>query len=539
MNISSASTISAIACAVALGLVSSLASADSETSRYIIQYKDGQGSGVYEALSRAGAKIARELPSHNAVAAEIPGATLWRLARNQNVEYLEEDVKRYPLATQFEPNMPYGIPMVQANLVVENIASPEKMVCIIDSGIDLSHVEFESQFNITGTNDPGTGFWYTDENGHGTHVAGTVAALQNDTGVIGVNAGGALPIHIIKVFGADGWAYSSDLVAALDACLAAGSDVISMSLGGTRASRTEDAAFAEAEANGVLSIAAAGNDGNTRDSYPASYDSVISVAAINENKVVADFSQQTDQVELAAPGVMVVSSVPVGTGLLADLTVIDTGYEAFAMQGSPMLTASGQLVDCGTAETDCDASGLVCLIERGVITFAEKVLNCEAGGGIGAIVYNNEPGAFLGTLGEEVTSIPSVSVSDTDGASMLPGSTATVSVFMGDYDYYDGTSMATPHVSGVAALIWNNAPDCSAADVRDAMAQTAEDLGDPGRDNAYGFGLVQALDAQNKLLEPGFCGSVSACGLPGEACDVDADCCSNVCEGRGRNKTCQ
>ena len=358
-------------------------------------------------------------------------------------------------------------------------------------------------------------------------------------GVIGINPGGTLPIHIIKVFNADGWAYSSDLIGALDACLDAEANIISMSLGGSRKNRQEDRAFAAAADAGVLSIAAAGNAGDTSYEYPASYDSVVSVAAIDSSEVVADFSQQNDQVELAAPGVMVVSSVPVGTGLLADVTVAGTAYEAFAMEGSPMTTANGELVDCGLALTECvGVSGAVCLISRGDITFAEKVLNCEAGGGIGAIIYNNVAGSFLGTLGDTVTTIPSVSVSDTDGASMVPGSDATVSVYMGDYSYYDGTSMATPHVSGVAALIWNNAPDCSAADVRQAMDLTAKDLGDLGRDVAYGFGLVQALDAQNLLLDPEFCGSVQACGLPGEVCQTNADCCSEKCIG-GRTKICR
>ncbi|MEN8178930.1 MAG: S8 family serine peptidase [Pseudomonadota bacterium] len=542
MKKSTASTISAMACAVAFGFVSSLAIAAPQEQRFIIQYKDGQSSEVRNALNRAGAKIARDLSGHNAVAAHIPTAALQGLSRNPNIEFIEEDVKRYPLATQFEPDgIPYGISMVQADLVSEVTVDPEKTVCIIDSGIDLSHPEFESQFNITGTSDSGTGDWYTDEVGHGTHVAGTVAALKNDEGVIGVNSSGVLNIHIIKVFGADGWAYSSDLVAALDACENAGADVVSMSLGGNAKSRSESLAFDQAEANGILSIAAAGNGGNTRKSYPASYDSVVSIAAIDANMVIADFSQQNDQVELSAPGVLVVSSVPLGTGLLADVEVDGTGYETFAMEGSPMLIASGVLVDCGTAETVCAATGSVCLIERGVITFAEKVLNCQDGGGIGAIIYNNEPGAFLGTLGDTVTTIPSVSVSDTDGASMVPGSDALVSVYMGDYSYYDGTSMATPHVSGVAALIWNNAPDCSSADVREAMAQSALDLGDIGRDNAYGFGLVQAVDAKSLLLDPDFCGGSTVCdlGQKGDACVTDADCCSELCRGRPGAKVCR
>ena len=83
-----------------------------------------------------------------------------------------------------------------------------------------------------------------------------------------------------------------------------------MSLGGSFKSRFEETAFKDAYNAGVLSVAAAGNGGNTSYSYPASYSSVVSVAAVDSNKVVADFSQKNSQVELAAPGVSVLSTVP-------------------------------------------------------------------------------------------------------------------------------------------------------------------------------------------------------------------------------------
>ena len=64
-------------------------------------------------------------------------------------------------------------------------------------------------------------------------------------------------------------------------------------------------------------------------------------------------------------------------------------------------------------------SGKICLIQRGTLTFAEKVTFCETSGGLGAVIYNNAPGNFNGTLGDTVTHIPSVSASDTDGADLL------------------------------------------------------------------------------------------------------------------------
>jgi len=252
----------------------------------------------------------------------------------------------------------------------------------------------------------------------------------------------------------------------------------------------------------VLSVAAAGNDGNSRNSYPASYSSVISVAAIDEQRNWATFSQYNSQVELAAPGVAVLSTVPMNSGTVSSVTVGTDVTAAEAMDGSPKETRAGALVDCGIGASSCtDASGKVCLIERGTISFSEKVLNCEAGGGAAAIIYNNVSGPLLGTLGDVATSIPSVGISDTAGAALLSklGTSATVSVAPSHYASWDGTSMATPHVSGVAALVWSNNPACTNAQLRNVLGSTAADLGAAGRDVYFGYGLVQADEARKAV----------------------------------------
>ena len=95
------------------------------------------------------------------------------------------------------------------------------------------------------TGEAGTA-WNQDGCGHGTHVAGTITAADNTAGVVGV-APNSVSLHIVRVFGDDcSWSYASDLVAALDECQAAGAKVVSMSLGGTFKSTTENAAFASA-----------------------------------------------------------------------------------------------------------------------------------------------------------------------------------------------------------------------------------------------------------------------------------------------------
>ena len=490
--------------ALSFALSATAIAAPSDKVRVFVGFKADQKASVQKSLNAAGGKFHHSFDSLNSFAVTVPEQALKGLMNNPNVRYVEEDPKRFLMSQ----TSPYGIAMVQADDLSLQPASANRTVCIIDSGYDLGHEDLPTN-NVNGQNDPGgSGNWYEDTNSHGTHVAGTIAAVDNGLGVVGVNRNENVNLHIVKVFDADGWAYSSSLVDAAMECENAGANVISMSLGGSFSSTTEDQYFADADSRGVLSIAAAGNDGNTRKSYPASYDAVMSVAAVDSNKVVADFSQQNNAVEISGPGVNVKSTVPMGTGSEASVTVDGTGYSGLAMEGSPEGSASGPLVDCGTGESTCPGGGgQVCLIQRGNISFADKVLACQDGGGVAAVIYNNESGSLSGTLGETSTSIPSLGVSDTQGAelSTKTGMTADVFVGAGNYAYFNGTSMATPHVSGVAALVWSNHTSCSNAELRNAMNATAEDLGDAGRDNAYGYGLVQARAASDYLANQG-CG---------------------------------
>ncbi len=460
------------------------------SERVMVAFKAGKGPAVKAALQGMGADIHYEFPALRGFAATLPAAAVRALAGNPNVAYVEPDVRRYAMAQ----STPYGITMVQAD-VAPQPGSPQKTVCIIDSGYSLGHEDLPAN-NVSGYD--GNLAWDQDGDGHGTHVAGTVAAVSNNVGVVGVI--GNVNLYIVRVFGDDGlWAYSSSLVDAVRRCVNEGNaDVINMSLGGGPKSRFEEAAFNDAQAAGVLSIASAGNDGNTRRNYPASYEAVVSVAAIDSAETVADFSQRNSAVELAAPGVTVRSTVPEGTGTDESVTVDSTtSYEVVGMEGSPGASGSGPIVDCGLGTSACPGDGgQVCLIERGDINFSDKVLACQAGGGVAAIIYNNIPGLFSGTLGGVATAIPSVGMSQADGQFLaLDGGDASVATVQGNYAFYDGTSMAAPHVSGVAALVWSNHPTCTNSEIRNALGASAKDLGEAGRDNAYGFGLVRAANA--------------------------------------------
>jgi subtilisin family serine protease len=501
--------------AVAAG-VSANAAAAPATTRVIVSFKPGMAATVKAVVAAAHGAVKHEIFKMDAMAIEVPTAALKGLENNPIFDYIEEDAVRRPFAltspstgTPYTAGqlVPYGIKLVQADQLPDTNAGNRK-VCIIDSGVDNSHEDLAGN-NVTGEYDSGTGWWYTDENHHGTHVFGTIAAINNSgVGVVGVNPNKQLKLHIVKVFGKDGWAYSSTLATAANKCAAAGANVISMSLGGTTKSMTEQRAFDSLQSKGILSIAAAGNAGNATLSYPAAYASVMSVAALDENKAWATFSQYNSDVEIAGPGVSVLSTVPMGMGIDSALSVGSSSYVSGAMEGSPIKTATAPLADFGIGDTvNTAVSGKVCLIQRGTVDFSTKVSNCQNSGGVGAIIYNNAAGSFGGTLGTTVTSIPSVSASDTDGAAMKAqlGQSATVAVKASNYAYFDGTSMATPHVSAVAALVWSYFPTCTGSQIRTSLDNSALDLGTVGRDTKFGYGLVQAKAAYDRIKSLG-CG---------------------------------
>jgi subtilisin family serine protease len=489
--------------------------------RVFVQYAPGGRGSVQRQLNANGATFHYDFEELNTFTVTIPSAALQGLSRNPNVVLIEDDVERYPVEIM-ESNaavslpdqvVPYGIDMVQArdvwdsdrNNVVDTGAptGAGRKICIIDSGFYTGHEDLQGvSVNGYAGNLP----WNVDGSGHGTHVAGTITAVNNALGVVGVTPG-TVQVFVVRVFGDDGaWAYSSTLIDAAYKCRDNGANIISMSLSGSRSNRTEMNGFNTLyNTNGILSIAAASNDGTTAYAYPASYDSVVSVAAIDANKLWADFSNYNNQVELAAPGVGVLSTVPYLDA--SSVTVDGVTYAANHIEFSARGSALGALVDGGLCGTAGDWNGKVVLCQRGDFDFLTKVMSVQSGGGVAAVIYNNVPGSFLGTLGEGNSSaIVAISLSQEDGQYLVAnklGQNATVSSTYtapaSSYEYYDGTSMATPHVAAVAALVWSAKPTATNAEIRAVLQQTAQDLGAAGRDVYYGYGLVQAKAAIDAL----------------------------------------
>ena len=508
--ISTSRILPALAAAVGLALGSTAVMADND--RFIIQFQPGAAGQGKAAVRAFGGEIHVDLTdrSVNAIAATLPPQAKHGLLNNPNISKIVQDGKVVPMADE----VPYGISMVQADQVSDALAG-NRTVCVIDSGYYIDHNDLQDD-NVTASPDSDSGDPFIDPCGHGTHVAGTIAALANGSGVLGVLPSGNINLHIVKTFGNDNWGggscsytYSSSVLAAGYACADADANVINMSLGGSLSdSVTEEGWRNIYEDLGVLPIASAGNSGNTSFSYPASYPAVVSVAAIDENKNLASFSQRNSQVELSGPGVGVLSTVPFAN---ANVTV-DRDYVVEAMSRSASTTDSGNLVDGGLCTSAGNWSGQVVLCERGQVSFSDKVNNVQAGGGVAAIVYNNEPGGFAGELqcggnpNRPCSSIPAVSMTQADGQSLVNsqlGSSATVStvrtVPATGYAFYNGTSMSAPHVAAVAALVWSYAPELTATEIRNALNASAMDLGTPGRNNEFGYGLVQAVAALDYL----------------------------------------
>ncbi|ODB33845.1 S8 family serine peptidase [Pseudoalteromonas sp. A22] len=509
-----------------------MAQAQASDDRYIIQV-DNSKKGVVKALAK---KLGAELhvDGDGFFAATFTGKDLSQvkgLLNNPHIKLVEADQKRYPLGIYNDDAgnpmqqqvTPYAVYQSQANQLTFD-ANAGMKVCVIDSGLDQSNPDF-IWGNITGDNDSGTGNWYENGGPHGTHVAGTIGAADNNIGVIGMAPG--VPMHIIKVFNAEGWGYSSDLAHAANLCSQAGANIINMSLGGGGSNNTESNAFENFRNAGGLVVAAAGNDGNNVRSYPAGYPSVMMIGANDADNQIADFSQYpsctsgrgkratNDEhicVEVTAGGVDTLSTYPADMATSSSMTADGAAFASSAMENSG--NASGSLYFMGTAEaTDGAANGKVCLIDRGNISFHDKVANCEASGGIGAIIVNNEAGMLYGTLGDtNSTSIPAVGAAFEDRTALMAATNANISIGTSDYGLMSGTSMATPAVAGLAALVWSNHPECTGEEIRSALKATAADAGAAGKDVYFGYGIVKAADASAYLTANGCAGGGTGSG---------------------------
>jgi subtilisin family serine protease len=489
---------------------------------YIIVYKNHlQKQNML--MSPPAFAVSRSFNIIPAVAAQLDANQVKQLQKNPDVAYIEPDYKIYALgspdsigaassvinAQSSSQTIPYGVAMVNAPLVWPRTKGAGVRAAVLDTGINMSHPDRGNVVASTSfaTDSTGATIPVEDLDGHGTHTSGTIAAADNDIGVVGVAP--QADLLIAKVMDNTGSGQDSWLISGIEWAVANNAKVISMSLGGPDYSAALDTACSNALASGTLLVAAAGNDNVSTPFYPASLPSVISVAAIDQSKNKASFSNYGPTIALAAPGVSVYSTVPISTdtSATADAVWSSTSHQANMITGTAPGSVSGTICNCGLAtgsdpQDTCPDSvaGNIAHIRRGTITFAAKVAHALSKGAIGVIISNNASGNFNGTINDG-TPLIVVSISQSDGDALQTlaqsGITGSVSVNGALYAYYSGTSMACPHVAGVAALVFAAAGNSyiTPAQVSDILFRSAQDLGAPGRDDIFGYGLVDAYAA--------------------------------------------
>lgn len=336
--------------------------------------------------------------------------------------------------------------------------------------------------------------------------------MNNNLGIAGIIEDTSdYCLLIARVFPDTGDVTDESVVdAALEWCADSGAKVINMSLGGPKSNENTRKLFQAVVDEGVLVIASSGNRAGGTYIFPASYEPVMSVSAVDRNLNRPSFSVFNDRVDICAPGVDVLST--------ATSTVVfddrGEGYQVDMLHFSYMPeqdNIEAELLVCNL--DDCgNANGKICLMERGQSSFTEKAVECESAGGVALIIYNTENRSFRGTLGEtNSVSIPVMSISRNQGLALTRSRSVSVAFQYGSYLSLSGTSMASPHVTGVAAKIWAARPGCTNLQIREAIEATAKDLGSSGKDIFYGHGLVQAADAYRYLLTMD-----APCGLVGD-----------------------
>lgn len=345
-------------------------------------------SKLKEMVSESGGEIVNTIDMNSQIIAVVVKVLA------EYASQLTERVKEAGLALYIEPsakvqayfvpndeywNMQWAPRKIQADWAWNTtVGNSSVLVAVIDTGIDWDHPDLYSNYVQLGYDWVNNDTDPMDDNGHGTHCAGIIAATINNS----IGIAGLAQVHIMaeKVLNSYGWGYFDWVASGIIHAADQGADIISMSLGGYYQSELVHEAVQYAYSRGVLLIAAAGNDATDMKTYPAAYDEVIAVAATDSDDNVAWWSNFGDWIELAAPGVNIYS------------TVWDNGYT-----------------------------------------------------------------------------------------------------------YKSGTSMACPHVAGVAALIFSEFTNRSSEWVRLWLRYTADDLGNPGFDRHYGYGRINAKKAVEAL----------------------------------------
>lgn len=277
-----------------------------DLQRKLIVPQSLEDKATIEAMvQQAGGSIVKSNTS--AIVVEIPkqaeGAIVQQLQQQELAQSVEVDYPVYLAADSVD----WGIEKIEVPPVWEVTQGAGITVAVVDTGIDYTHSDLQGRY-IGGYDFVNDDADPKDDHGHGTHVAGVIAAGVNNSGTQGIASSASLVA--IKVLGADGSGYVSDIIDAVDWAIEQRVHVMNFSLGTPHHSAALESKLQEAQSRGIVLVAAAGNTNGGTLMYPAAYAPVISVAATDQNDNFASFSSVG--AEIAAPGVGITSTVPGG-----------------------------------------------------------------------------------------------------------------------------------------------------------------------------------------------------------------------------------
>jgi subtilisin len=362
--------------------------------RVLISFKTPPGRNEQERVRKLGGMVRRSYRLVPVICANLPEAAIQAFAKLSGVVRIEADGR---VRVVDELSSAWGVELIQAGVAhARNVTGSGVRVAVIDTGIDYAHADLSMSYAggydfVNEDDDP------MDDNGHGTHVAGIVAAAYNGFGVVGVAPD--VELYALKVLDSTGSGWESDVMAAVEWAVDHGIDVTNNSYGNDSASSPNaleplalGAAFDNAYAAGVLHVAAAGNSGNRfglgdNVSYPARFDSVIAVAATDQNNSRAPFSSTGPAVELSAPGVSIYSTTlgggyGSGSGTsfssphVAGVAALVISAGVADTNGSGGVNDEVRAILAGSAD-DLGAAGCDNLYGWGLVNAARAAVPCE------------------------------------------------------------------------------------------------------------------------------------------------------------------
>jgi subtilisin len=248
------------------------------------------------------------------IACRLVESDMVKLKSSGSILSIENDiqVKIHQESPELTQVLPWGIRRVGVPQLPSNLQKGTGVrVGVIDTGIDVNHPDLAGNY-AGGINLVSSTSFPNDDNGHGTHVSGTIAAVNNSRGVVGIASQARL--YAIKAFDREGNSSISDIVRGIEWAIRQNIQVLNLSFGSSEPSEALRSALAQAYRAGIVLVASAGNDGTGNSiNYPARYAGVLAVGATTEGSRIASFSSRGRQLDVVAPGEDILSTGLRGT----------------------------------------------------------------------------------------------------------------------------------------------------------------------------------------------------------------------------------